>query len=153
MVTTTPQTPDSPDAQLLLAQLDAYLLRLYPEESPSLDPAEVVPGRGAFMVARVDGVAVGCGALRRRSDGSGELKRLWVGPAERRHGVARALLTALEAEAATLGLAPLVLETGVHQPEAIAFYRAHRYRTVANFGEYADNPDSICMAKDPADRA
>jgi len=42
----------------------------------SLDPEEVANGRGAFLIASRDGVPVGCGAVRRIEERTGEL---WPG--------------------------------------------------------------------------
>jgi putative acetyltransferase len=62
------------------------------------------------------------------------------------------LLAALEAEAQTLGLSRLVLETGVRQREAIALYRRAGFVDVTPFGEYVSSPLSVCMAKDLSGR-
>lgn len=156
-----PEPPDSPDARLLLAALDAYLSSLYrPEEQHThLPPGDVAPGRGTFLVARIevrDGTgdpggrapAVGCGAVRLRDPATAEVKRMWVEPEARRHGVARTLIAALEAHARDLGATRGVLETGVHQVEALPFYRAAGWRQIPCFDEYALTPTSVCFAKD-----
>ena len=88
---------------------------LEPGTPPSAADLALVP------VARDgDGTAIGCGALRRIADGIGELKRMYVVPAARGQGVAKALLAALEDEARRRGWGTLRLETGPRQPEAIA---------------------------------
>jgi GNAT superfamily N-acetyltransferase len=142
---------DAPVAQALIAALNAELDRLYPEEGANhfrLDADEVAPGRGAFLVGRVDGRAVACGAVRTLEAGTAEIKRMYVDPAVRRRGVARALLARLEDEARALGARRIVLETGVRQPEAIALYAAFGYATIAPFGEYENTPLSVCMGKE-----
>jgi putative acetyltransferase len=141
----------SEDAQLLLAALDAELTARYPEEPVSewrLEPDEVSPGQGAFVVAFRDQRLVGCCALRRLEDGSGEVKRMYVRPEERGRGAAKQLLQAIEAEARALGLVRLVLETGVRQPEAIKVYERGGFTRIAPFGHYVDSPLSVCMGKD-----
>jgi GNAT superfamily N-acetyltransferase len=99
------------------------------------------------LLARGDGgTAIGCGALRRIADGVGELKRMYVVPAARGHGVGKALLAALEDEARNRGWATLRLETGPRQPEAIALYTGSGYRPIGAFGVYdgdADTGDSL----------
>src|SRR5690242_7639038 len=53
-----------------------------------------------FLVAVApDGRAVGCGALRRLTPTSAEIKRMYVDPASRGSGVATGVLRALEAAA------------------------------------------------------
>ena len=104
-------------------------------------------GQGAFLVAWRGGKPVGCGAVRRVGERSGELKRMYVVPEERGRGIGRALLAALEAEARALGLTCLLLETGVRQAEAMALYRGAGFSDIAPFGEYAHSPLSVCLTK------
>ena len=111
-------------------------------------PADVAPPVGAFVVARLDGEPVGCGAIRRHADGVGEVKRVWVAPSARGRGLARALMARLEAEAAALGYRRVLLETGLRQPEAIALYTALGYRRRAPYGRYADSPLTVCFERD-----
>lgn len=101
-----------------------------------------------FLVARnADGTAVACGGLRQLDAESAEIKRMYVLPAHRGSGVARAVLRGLEAEAAGLGLGELKLETGTAQPDAIRFYEREGYRLIDNFGPYAGEPLSVCYAR------
>lgn len=104
----------------------------------------------AAVVARVDGVAAGCGALRvavELGPGVGELKRMYVAPGARRRGVGRAVLLELERVAGAHGLTRLVLETGARQPEALGMYAAAGYLPIERYGEYADEPGSICLGR------
>jgi putative acetyltransferase len=141
----------APAAQGLIEALNAELAGLYPEPGANhfrLDPEEVAEGRGAFLVAARAGMLVGCGAVRRMEERTGEIKRMFVRPEERGQGLGRAILTALETEARALGITRLVLETGPRQPEAIALYTRAGFAEVAPFGEYISSPLSVCMAKD-----
>jgi putative acetyltransferase len=147
-------------ATALVAALNAELSALYPEPGAThfrLDPIEVAPGTGVFLVARWSGRPVGCGALRhlRESDlvrelgpGVGELKRMYVAPELRGKGIGRALLSRLESEARALGLTRLVLETGTRQTEALALYRRAGFTEIQAYGEYsASSGTSVCFAK------
>jgi putative acetyltransferase len=134
----------------LIALLNAELTGRYPEEGAThfrLDPDEVVAGRGAFLIATRAGLPIGCGAVRRIDEHQAEIKRMYVKPQARNHGVGRAVLSALEAEARRLGLSRLVLETGIRQAEALALYERAGFARVAPFGEYVGSPLSVCMAK------
>ena len=138
------------DAVRLIAALDDDLDERYPEFAVnffSLTPAEVEPGHGAFVLAYVDGVAVGCGAVRSLGGGDAEIKRMYVAPGNRRLGVGRAVLDALFAEATALGASRVVLETGVRLPGALALYRRAGFEVIPCFGEYAEAPLSLCMAR------
>ena len=77
----------SPDATRLIAALNAELTATFPEPGAthfSLTGAEVASGDGAFVIAHVDDVAVGCGAVRRLDQVTAELKRMYVDPSFRR---------------------------------------------------------------------
>jgi putative acetyltransferase len=139
------------EAQALIRALNAELSARYPEPGANhfrLDPDEVGPGRGAFLIASRDGQDVGCGAIRRLENQTGEIKRMYVCPAERGQGVGRALLSALEQEARALGVVRLVLETGPRQPEAIALYERAGFIRIGAFGEYLESALSVFMRKE-----
>jgi GNAT superfamily N-acetyltransferase len=141
----------SPVAAELIARLNDELSTLYPEEGAChfrLDPHEVADGRGAFLVAYLDGQAVGCGAIRVLGPGEAEIKRMFVVPKFRRRGVAWAILQALETEAIQLGTRRLLLETGVRQPEAHTLYERAGFHLIPSYGEYVASRLSFCMAKD-----
>ena len=137
-------------AQTLIEALNDELSKAYPEEGAChfrLDPQEVTDGNGAFMVAFRAAKSVGCGAIRRIDPDTGELKRMYVIPEERGRGVGRAILGALETEAQRLRLTRLVLETGVRQDQARRLYQQAGYLPIDRYGEYANSPLSICLAK------
>jgi GNAT superfamily N-acetyltransferase len=141
---------DSPDARRLVEALDAHLAGRYKPEhrfGPHLKAEHVAQGIGTFVVARAEGRAVGCGALRRRDPTTVEVKRMYVEPAMRGRGIARQILEHLESTARTMGGQRLVLETGIHQAEAIGLYRAAGFNAVDCFDEYAGIPTSVCFEK------
>jgi len=155
-----PEVLTSAVAAALIAALNEELSARYPEPGAThfhLDPGEVAPGTGIFLVARWFGRPVGCGALRCLREAAlmrqlgprvGELKRMYVAPDLRGKGIGRALLARLEAEARALGLARLVLETGTRQAEALALYRRAGFTGISAYGEYAASPGtSVCLAK------
>ena len=65
----------------------------------STDPHEVSPPNGLFLVARLAGRPVGCGALKRTATDAVDIKRMWVDPSVRGRGLGRTLLRRLVAEA------------------------------------------------------
>jgi GNAT superfamily N-acetyltransferase len=141
----------SSTAAVLIQALNAELSGLYPEPGAThfrLDPDEVADGRGAFVVALLDGRPLGCGAVRRLDPGAAELKRMYVAPDARGQGIGRALLSELEHEARRFGARRLLLETGIRQEAALALYRKTGFAVIPAFGEYLDSPTSVCMAKD-----
>lgn len=143
---------DAPVSCTLIAALNAELSAAYPEPGAThftLAPEEVSGKQGAFLVLYRAGVPVGCGAVRRLDESTGELKRMYVAAAHRGEGFGRRLIEALEGEARKLGLQRLILETGIRQLAAQALYRSHGFTTIPHYGEYClSAATSICLGKD-----
>ena len=89
-----------------------------------------------FFVARLDGIAVGCGGVAMFDDYA-EVKRMYTRPAVRGRGVAKALLYRIDHEARGAGKSALRLETGIHQQEAMGLYQRTGFRPRGPFGQYA----------------
>ena len=142
------ESPRQTEIVGLVEELDTYLGSLYPAESNHLlDVDSLAQPDVRFFVARRDGEALGCIALRVDAENWGEVKRLYVSPRARGLGLGRRLLEALEAQARQERLALLRLETGVHQPEALGLFRAAGFRGIPAFGAYAPDPLSVFMEK------
>ena len=142
------ETPRQDDVVTLIRQSDALMQSLYPAESNHLVDIESLAAFNVhFFVARENGRALGCGAFVLGIDGHAEMKRVFVDPAARGKGVARAVMEALEREAAHLGVTLMQLETGIKQPEAIALYRKFGYVERGPFGTYKSDPLSLFMEK------
>lgn len=99
------------------------------------------------VVAYLEEKAVGCGAFKKFDEESVEIKRMFVRPETRGQGIAVEILRELENWAGELDYKFAVLETGKKQPEAIRLYRKSGYRTIPNYGQYAEMENSICMKK------
>ncbi len=141
---------DDPQAARLMAALDADLVARY-DNAEELFPPHVVgdyaPPHGTFLLVERAGRAVGCAGLRPGpAEDVGEVKRMFVEPAERGRGVARRLLARLVQEAAGLGRGRLVLETGTEQPEAMALYASAGWQPIMPYGHYRRSPRSRCYA-------
>lgn len=132
--------PGEPGARWCLAQYFAELGSRFehgfdPAASLPADDEEMVPPRGAFLVASLDGEPVACGGVKTISADVGYMKRMWVAEAARGLGLGRRMLHALEDHARTLGFRRLRLETNRTLTEAIAFYRGSGYREVPPFND------------------
>lgn len=142
-----PLDPTSPGAQALIAQSEALMTALYPAESNHFEPAaNLQPPHGAFWGCWVGEELVGCGGVKHH-DGYGEIKRLFVRDSARGRGVARQLMAQLEAALVAARLPVARLETGIHQPEALALYRRLGYVECPPFGDYALDPLSVFFEK------
>jgi len=141
------EDPAQPAILTLIRAADAYLEGLYPpEENYLLDIAQLQEPNVTFLVARLEGEAVGCGALVRYA-GYGEVKRMFVDPDRRGLGIGRRLIRQLEQVAAAAKLKLLRLETGTRQPEALGLYRAIGYVERGPFGDYRAGEFSLFMEK------
>ncbi|TMR92352.1 GNAT family N-acetyltransferase [Nonomuraea basaltis] len=144
-LTITTAASDDPRIRRLVRDLDADLAARYPDDT--CDGGARVDPAIRFLLAELDGRPAGCCAIQPFPDGAAELKRMYVSPSARGRGVARRLLAEAERVAAAFGHAEIRLETGVHQPEAIALYTRAGYTPIPNYPPYHDKPLSRCYAK------
>jgi putative acetyltransferase len=147
-----PLDPSHPDAQALIAQSEALMTALYPSESNHFEPADGLrPPHGAFWGVWVGERLVGCGGVKHHTPAGGpaygEIKRLFVRDSARGRGVAKQLVARLEAELVARDVPLARLETGIHQPEALALYRRLGYVEREPFGGYALDPLSVFFEK------
>lgn len=145
------ESADQPDVIALIDELDAYQTVLYPPESHhGVDISVLVQPNVRFAVARdAQGVALGCGAAVITAEFA-ELKRMFVRPAARGRGIAKAVLQFLEQRAAAAGARVFRLETGIHQHEALGLYERAGYSRCGPFADYWDDPLSVFMQKEHA---
>jgi DNA-binding MarR family transcriptional regulator/ribosomal protein S18 acetylase RimI-like enzyme len=135
------EDPASPDAQACIGayvrEVGQRIAGFDPRRGPTADPADLLPPHGVLLLARLEGAAVGCIALKVIAAQVGEIKRMWVDPSVRGLSIARRLLHAAEGQAAEMGLRTLRLDTNASQVEAIALYERSGYARIA---AYNDNP-------------
>ncbi|HYA35023.1 MAG TPA: GNAT family N-acetyltransferase [Candidatus Binataceae bacterium] len=142
------ESPNQSEVVTLIAASDAYLASLYPAESNHLADVETLSRpEVTFLVARMAGKAVGCGAILRRGREYAEIKRMFVAPEARGIGLGRLILDKLERAASEQELKILRLETGIRQPEALALYRSAGFDEIEPFGDYVADPLSVFMEK------
>jgi putative acetyltransferase len=142
------ERPDTADAMQLIAELDAVLTPLYAAESRhgfSVD--KLVREKVAFFVMRHDGIPAGCGGIKLFGSDYGEVKRMYVRPQFRGLGLGKLMLNHLAEYTRQQGVNILRLETGIHQTEAIGLYQRFGFQRIPPFGEYFEDPVSLCMEK------
>lgn len=142
-----PASPRDPEITQLLRQSHALMLSLFDKEACHfMDIDALCVPEITLFAARIGGVAQGCVALR-RCDGYGEVKSMFVDPAARGQGIARALLRHLVQVAQDEGLGVLRLETGTGLDAAQALYRDEGFAQTGPFGGYVAADTSLFFAR------
>ncbi|MGE0501907.1 MAG: GNAT family N-acetyltransferase [Rhizobiaceae bacterium] len=113
--------------------------RLFEPELAGL-PGKFAPPKGSLLVAYIDGRAMGCVAMRDLGDGVCEMKRMYVADEARGHGVGRALVSHLIADAKAAGHAVMRLDTSMHQHAAMTLYEQAGFQRI---GPYYDVPADL----------
>src|SRR5437588_7208656 len=85
-----------PDFPLLVALLNLELCERYGEVQVIYDTFNVINNLDTVVIAYRDDTPAGCGCFKKIDEKTVEVKRMFVKPAERKHGVASAILNELE---------------------------------------------------------
>lgn len=138
---------DNKDFVQLCHELDSYLDRAIGGEAKRekykkfnhLDTMDYV------TVAYDKERAVGCGALRKYSDRSVEIKRVFVREDYRKRNVGGILLEQLISHAKKSGFEQIILETGNFLQDSLRLYSRYGFEQIENYGEYKNMEESLCM--------
>jgi DNA-binding MarR family transcriptional regulator/GNAT superfamily N-acetyltransferase len=131
--------PATPAGRYCLAR---YFEELAGRFETGFDPArsipasdeDLIPPHGFFVVATLNGEAVGCGALKCHA-AYGEVKRMWVKGSARGLGIGKRILQRLEELARERRIPLLRLETNKALTEAQSLYKSSGYREVGAFNQ------------------
>ena len=103
-ITLSAESPLQDDVRALIAELNGVLLALTsPEFCFHMTAEEMAQLDTMVFLARDDGVAVACGALRRHAQGVGEVKRMYTRPSHQGLGIGGRILAEIEALARARG--------------------------------------------------
>jgi ribosomal protein S18 acetylase RimI-like enzyme len=136
----------SSEAQELINELSGELLNITGNSGRgSFDEEDMKNPRSVFVIAKDEGIAVGCGAFRELSHDVAEIKRMYS--RKKSCGVGSAILAYLEEAAKELGYSSIVLETRRCNEKAVAFYLHQGYIIISNYGKYINISEAICFEK------
>ena len=131
------------DVRTLLTQHFAEMQAGSPPEACHVLPLDGLKDTAIrFFTLREDGLLLGCGALKRISDGHGEVKSMRTADAALGRGVGKAILDHLLDTARRSRMNCISLETGSTEQFAAAnrLYERNGFERTGPFGDYPDTP-------------
>ena len=147
MITIKRTTSDTADFGNLVVQLDAYLRVLDGEDHAFYAQFNKTSLLKNAVICYENNIAVGIGAYKEFEPKVAEIKRMYTLSEYRGKGIAKAILTELEAWAKEENYTTAILETGFMQVDAIGLYKKLGYTVIENFGQYKGVENSVCMEK------
>jgi len=142
------ETPLQDDVRALVAELNAALLELTPpEHCYHLTVEQMASQDTTVFIARDNGLAIGCGALKRHDEATGEVKRMYTRPSHRGLKIGARIVGQVEALARQEGLKRLVLETGDRHPAAWTVYERAGFSRCGPVLDYPDSEWSVFYEK------
>ena len=137
------------DFALLCYELDEYLDEL---TGGKIDRSQYIPFNQLddihdVIIAYNRGEPVGCASYKKYDFGIAEMKRVFIRSSYRGQNISKIILKKLEKRAIAQGYREMILESGEPLAVAMKLYKSIGYKIIANYGQYIDMPDSICMRK------
>jgi putative acetyltransferase len=142
------ESPLQDDVRVLVASLNEYLLKLTPPEFVfHLTVEQMAEPDVTVWIARDNGRAIGCGALKRHDSRIAEVKRMFTHEDYRGQGIGRRILGEILSAAADEGIEEVVLETGDQHPAAWAIYEKAGFNRCGPVLDYPDTEYSVFYHK------
>ncbi|TIU96922.1 MAG: GNAT family N-acetyltransferase [Mesorhizobium sp.] len=142
------ETPLQDDVRGLVKELNATLLDLTsPEHCYHMTVEQMADNDTTVFIARDNGLAIGCCALKRHDGTVGEVKRMYTRPSHRGQKIGARIVEQIEALARNEGLRRLVLETGDLHPAAWTVYEGAGFSRCGPVLDYPDTEWSVFYEK------
>ncbi len=106
----------------------------YDDELQHLEHKYGLPD-GRLYIVRDGESAVGCIGLRKINDENCELKRLYVRPAYRGHGLSRTLMDLILADARAIGYKTMLLDTLPFLQTALKLYKDYGFEEIERYND------------------
>lgn len=135
------------DFQNLVKLLDADLAIRNGDEHSFYDQFNKIDNIRNCIVIYIDEKPAACGAFKKFSEDTVEIKRMYTHPDFRKRGLATVIVQELESWAKESGYAKAVLESSLEQNEALSVYEKSGYCRIPNYGQYIGIDKSVCYEK------
>ncbi|MDR2236695.1 MAG: GNAT family N-acetyltransferase [Chryseobacterium sp.] len=135
------------DFQNLVQLLDADLAERNGDDDAFFSQFNHIDMIGNCLVAYKDDNPAACGAFKKLSDDTVEIKRMYTHPDFRKQGLATTLVQELEIWAKENGFQKAVLETSADQNAALSVYEKSGFYRIPNYGPYIGIDKSVCYEK------
>jgi putative acetyltransferase len=144
-----PVDPFAPEPRALVERHLGFALDMTPREHVYALSVDGVadPSVTLYGARQARGPLLAIGALRHLDDAHGEIKTMHTAAEARGQGVGRAMVRHLLGVARERGYRRVSLETGTGEAfaPARALYASVGFARCEPFGQYTDNPFSVCM--------
>lgn len=107
--------------------------------------SDIAENGGIFLIGYYDDKPIACGAFRKLSRNTAEIKRVFA--MKNDIGAAHKIIETLEKDAIKEGSRKLQLETRRINEHAVQFYYNCGYKQCDNYGLYIGREDAICFEK------
>ena len=136
--------PNTNEAQNIIKKLNTSLESITGDSGKSsYSSSDFSSTTDAFLILKKNGNTIGCGAIRKITSTTCEIKRMYT----EKKGYGQKILQALEKKAIELNYNHVVLSTRKVNIGAVNFYQKHNYQKCAPYGKYKNNDRSICFEK------
>jgi putative acetyltransferase len=136
-----------PDFPFLVARLTLEIRQIYGDFQVIYDKYNQISHLDTVVIGYVNDVPAGCGCFKKIDSKTAEIKRMYVQPAERKLGIASAIIDELEVWAREDGYSKVITETAVGLVGSISFLKKHGYDIIPSYGPYIKSETSVCFGK------
>lgn len=131
----------------LFSEHDDYMIDFLGEDQVYYNRYSEKEGIEKVWVVFSDALPIGCIAYRKKAEGTGEVKRLYIKKEYRGRGISKQLLKTLEDHAKEQGCRSLFLDTRITLEPAVSLYRSCGFRIVFQQGLYIQMEKEIRIVK------
>lgn len=120
----------------LFSEHDDYMIDFLGDDKDCYTRYSAAENIEKVWIAFEDNAPIGCVAYRRKSDDTGEVKRMFIRSGHRGKGISKALLGEVKSYAKSKGCSKLFLDTRITLEPAVSLYRSFGFEITFRQGLY-----------------